>query len=147
MLNYLNWFGMKICLILCLAFSSSAFADITYESILPGEFTVYYHPEEGISTKPFKEAEVKKIFTNNDYKDSPGCYLLCVSKNKQYAAYEIDNGVYIIGQIRVPGCYDSGLCLPKGYEEQSLPELKIFKEKCEKAFPQYCEKESCWANS
>lgn len=137
---------MEIFLILCLVFSSSAFAEMTHETLLPEEFTVYYHSEKGVSTKPFKEAETKKILTNNDYKDAPGCYILCLSKNKHPATYAIDTDVYIMGQIRVPGCYDSGLCLAKDYEEQSLAELKIFKEKCEKAFPQHCEKESCWAS-
>lgn len=140
---------MKTFLILCLVFSSSAFAapaDVTHDTILPEVCTVYHHPEQGVSTTPFKKAKAKKIFTNNDYKDAPGCYILCLSKNKKRATYAIDAHTYIMGQIRVPGYYDGGLCLPKGYEEQSLAEAKALIEKCEEAFPERCEKGSCWAS-
>lgn len=140
---------MNIFLILFLVLSPSAFADptdITHETILPEVFTVYHHPEYGVSTSPFKKATPKKIFTNNDYKEIPGCYILCLSKNKKRAAYALDHDTYIIGQIRVPGHYADGLCIAKDYEEHSLTELKNFKEQCEKAFPERCEKENCWAS-
>lgn len=138
---------MKIFLILCLVFSSAAFAEeITNGTILPEVFTVYYHPEQGISTTAFKEAKARKIFTNNHYKDTPGCYILCLSKNKKRAAYAIDAETYLIGQIRVPGHYADGVCVAKDHEDASIAELTLFKEKCEAAFPERCEKQSCWAS-
>lgn len=138
---------MKIFLILCLVFCAAAFAEeITNETLLPEILTVYYHPEQGISTTAFKEAQAKKVFTNNHYKDIPGCYVLCLSKNKKRAAYEIEPETYLMGQIRVPGSYADGVCVAKDHEEVSIAESTIFKEKCEAAFPERCEKQSCWAS-
>lgn len=119
----------------------------TDPSVLPEQFKVYYNPKLGISKKVYKGATEKVILTNNEnVKDGQGCYVSCFSKNAKDAVYPVDTNVYLMGQIRVQGQYHNGNCLPKGFEDKDVRASKEFKAKCEEAFPERCEKDSCWAS-
>lgn len=116
------------------------------KTILPDQFKVYYNQKVGLSTKSFDGAQEKVVPTNNEYKDAPGCYVACYSKNEKDSAYYIMDNVYMMGQVRVPGTYTSGYCLPKGFENKELSSAQEFKEKCATAFPTQCQNNSCWAD-
>lgn len=118
----------------------------TDPSVLPEQFKIYYDPKLGISKKVYKGAAEKVILNNNDVKDGQGCYVSCFSKNAKDAVYPVDTNVYLMGQIRVQGQYQNGNCLPKGFEDKDVRASKEFKAKCEEAFPERCEKDSCWAS-
>lgn len=128
-------------------FPSVASAVSPNKTVLPDEVKVYYSEKVGLSRKAFNGGTEKVVPTNNDYKDSPGCYLFCVSKNAKHSAYPISDKVYTMGQVRVAGHYMNGLCIPKGYGDKDVRKAKEFKELCEKSFPEKCEKESCWADA
>lgn len=119
---------------------------VSRPDLLPEQFKVYYNPNLGISKKAYKGGAEKVILTNNDVKESKGCYLSCYSKNSTHAVYPIDTNVFLMGQIRVEGQYHNAICQPKGFEDKDIRIAKEFKAKCEEAFPERCEKESCWAS-
>lgn len=132
--------------ILCLM-GTNVMAELpTNQTILPDQIKVYYNPNIGVSQKAYKGGTEKIIPTLNDFKETPGCYLSCFSRSSKDAIYPVDTNVYLMGQIRVQGHYTNGLCLPKGFESQDIRAAKEFKQKCEDAFPERCEKESCWAS-
>lgn len=117
---------------------------------LPDDIKVYYSEKVGLSRTAVKGAKADVLPTNNDYKESPGCYIACYSKTSHIAsklgAYPVDTKTYIMGQVRVKGRYHNGLCVPTGYESKDIRTSKTMKETCEKSFPAMCEKGSCWAN-
>lgn len=126
--------------------SATAAPTSPMQEILPEQFKVYYNQNLGIARKAFNTSAEKIIPTNNEFTEAAGCYLSCYSKNAKDAIYPVDTHVYLMGQIRVQGHYHNGLCLPKGFENQDIRAAKEFKAKCEEAFPERCEKESCWAS-
>lgn len=113
---------------------------------LPEEFKVYYKSDMGYSTKPFKGSTEATVLTNNESQDAPYCYLSCFSKNSKEAAYKYDNNSFVMGQIKIKGEYHNGLCIPKGFEDKDLRVSKEISQQCEYAFPERCEKQSCWAS-
>lgn len=114
------------------------------KGMLPDEFKVYHSEKVGLSTKPFKGGQEKIIPTNNEYREQPGCYLACYSKNPKEAAYHVIDDTYMMGQIRVKGRYTNGMCVPTGYESKDARHSKDLMEQCEKAFPDKCTGASCW---
>src|SRR5437667_315666 len=68
------------------AFSFGAAAEVPNKTVLPDDFKVYQSQKVGLSTKSFKGATEKTVPTNNEYKDSPGCYVSCHSKHSKDAA-------------------------------------------------------------
>ncbi len=117
---------------------------------LPDDIKVYYSKKVGLTHKAYKGAKADVLPINNDYKDSPGCYIACYSNHGELAAkrgaYPVEGKTFVMGQVRVKGHYHSGICIPTGYEHKSVHTSKEMKEACEKSFPAMCEKGSCWAN-
>ncbi len=117
---------------------------------LPDDIKVYYSTKVGLTHKHFKGAKADVLPVNNDYKDSPGCYIACYSNHQQnaakYGAYPVEEKTFVMGQIRVKGRYHNGICVPTGHEDKSIHTSKELKEACESSFPSMCEKGSCWAN-
>ncbi len=117
---------------------------------LPDDIKVYYSQKVGLTHKATKGAKADVLPTNNDYKDSPGCYIACHSNHNSVApklgAYPVEGKTYAMGQVRVKGRYHNGICVPTGYESKSIQSSKEMKEACEKSFPLMCEKGTCSAN-
>lgn len=116
------------------------------KTILADDFKVYHSEKVGLATKNFKGATEATVPTDNEYKENPGCYIACYSKSATDAAYKLYDKTYMMGQIRVPGRYTNGFCMPKGFEHKDVRKSKELRESCEKSFPTKCEKESCWAD-
>jgi hypothetical protein len=114
------------------------------KGMLPDQFKVYYNDKMGFSTKSFKGSQEKIIPTNNEYREQPGCYLACVSKSSKDAAFHVLDNVYMMGQMRVKGRYMNGMCIPAGYESKDARNSKELKDQCQKAFPEKCDKGSCF---
>ena len=121
-------------------------AEAPNKMVLPDDFKIYQSEKVGLSTKSFKGSTERTVPTDNEYKEAPGCYIACHSKHSKDAAYHIIDNVYMMGQIRVPGQYSDGYCVPKGLEHAKLTSSKDLKEKCTKSFPTQCENDSCWAD-
>lgn len=117
---------------------------------LPDDIKVYYSQKVGLTHKAYKGAKADVLPVNNDYKDSPGCYIACYSNHSDTAAkkgaYPVEGKTFVMGQVRVKGHYQGGICIPTGYENKSIHSSKEMKEVCEKSFPAMCEKGTCWAN-
>lgn len=140
--HYCKWALLAIPIIPVLAL-----AETPNKEMLPEDMKVYYK-ENMISRAQFKGGNAKLIPVNNEYKENPGCYLACFSRNKSHhAVYHISDNIYMMGQFRVPGHYTNGFCLPKGYDFKDVRKSNEFKERCEKVFPEKCQKGSCWANA
>lgn len=125
-------------------FSATANAEtIPSQTILPEDMTVYLHPEYGVFRKEVKPATLKSLPTNNDYRQNPGCYLNCISKNPEYSVYSTGPNEHVKGQMRVKGQYADGYCIPHGHEEKGVRNDPSFKELCERNFPKQCVNGSC----
>ncbi len=128
----LNWslitpeYNMKnylaICLsLLCLSYPMMSFAD------------------------PSVEVDSVKPPTVNLYRGSPGCYVACYSRTAYPASLGGDE-IYALGQVRVPGKYREGICVPTDYKNKDLSKEEFFSEICGQAFPDLCLDNSCWAD-
>ena len=91
------------------------------------------------------EADAVKPPTVNLYQGSPGCYVACYSRTTFPAALTGDE-TYAIGQVRVPGKYREGICVPTDYKNKDLSKEDFFTEICAQAFPDLCRESSCWAD-
>jgi hypothetical protein len=120
--------------------------EIPTSTVLPEEFKVYYKENVGISRKAFKGSTEKTIPTKNEFKENPGCYLSCVSKDQKEGQYVFWDNQYIVGQVRVKGNYANGMCLPSGFENKDIRQAKELKAKCEETFPEKCTQGSCGVN-
>lgn len=142
----INFATKWICLALSII-STPTFADTPNKALLPEELNVYYDANTGISRKAFKGGAEKLVPTSNDFKEAPGCYVACYSKNAEDSAFSVGDKVYLMGQIRVQGHYVNNLCIPKGYESKDVRTSSEFKDKCAEVFPERCTNKTCWAGS
>lgn len=126
--------------------SSMAFAEIPDSTLLPDELKIYVNEKVGLSRSAFPGAKQTVLPINNEYKDKPGCYVACYSKNPKSSTYKLYENAYVMGQVRVKGHYQDAMCLPTGFDGKDLSATKEMKDLCEKAFPAMCEKGSCWAD-
>ncbi|SMF40565.1 hypothetical protein [Pseudobacteriovorax antillogorgiicola] len=78
------------------------------------------------------------------YSGIQGCYLACYSNNNSGAIYEIDQGIFVKGQYRVEGYYDSNICRPVGDETQEISEIQLYSNYCRDHVPA-CADGECWA--
>lgn len=111
--------------------------------LLPDQFLIYTNGKGAIN-HPVPGFMKKFLPTNNDYKATPGCYIGCYSKDATHAIYAIANGIYIYGQIRVPGKYVERVCTPTGYAHKDISAIQSFKDMCA-AKISTCQKKECWA--
>ena len=118
---------------------------VHHKTLLPEDFKVYYHPQLGVSHRPFKESMVKSIINKNEFTEVPGCYIACLTHDAKQGLYSVSTNQYLVGQVRVKGAYSDGLCVPEGFENKDLRADKAWKEKCQASFPEKCINESCRA--
>jgi hypothetical protein len=78
---------------------------------------------------------------------NPGCYIACTTSDETQSVYPLGNGTYVVGQIRVPGQYKDGLCVPRLKKDEDLGSSKGYKYLCNVKFNVPCKEESCWAEA
>ncbi|MGD1941624.1 MAG: hypothetical protein ACFB0G_09950 [Leptolyngbyaceae cyanobacterium] len=86
-----------------------------------------------------------QVPTVNDFTGAPGCYIAAYSQDAQQGVYAVGEGVYLMGQLRVPGTYQGSICQPTGYEDQDISAENIFKELFDEKLSPACSNRSCWA--
>lgn len=110
--------------------------------LLPDNFSVYTNGSAVIN-HPMEGFQKKTLPTNNDYKQSPGCYIACYSDDKNNGIYPVGKDVYVNGQVRVAGAYQGTMCIPTGYENKDLSKEDSLKVQCAKIST--CTSNQCWA--
>lgn len=114
--------------------------------ILPRDFKVYTNGDLLVNwpAPGFKETTLPTI---NNYQYTPGCYIMCYSKEKKMGVYTIGEGIYVVGQVRVPGKYEGKKCTPKGYENKDVGNMTFFNDLCERNLMDACYQGKCWAGA
>lgn len=125
--------------------TSVAFADVQDEMLLPEDFKVYTKEHEGVVNHNFDGAKEVTLPTVNAFKDKPGCYVACYSKDATHGVYPVDENIYVIGQMRVAGHYLNRICKPQNFKDKDISAEETFKKQCTEHFPKQCAEHSCWA--
>lgn len=116
--------------------------DVPSHNFLSHDPVVHISPDGSISMVPHDGHEERTLPTVNRYTGPDGGYIAVYSRNKEYAAYSVGDGIFVVGQIRMQGQYVDGIFVPKGYEGKDIsadPDLKAL---CDATFP---ESAPCWA--
>lgn len=113
-------------------------------AILPADFKVYTRGTAVVNT-PYPGFQQKILPTVNRFTGDPGCYIACYSRQQDNSIYPVGGGMYVMGQVRVPGSYESRICRPKGYEQADISAEPKFKQLCHVSLPNTCNGDSCWA--
>ncbi|MBD2665667.1 hypothetical protein H6G73_14540 [Richelia sinica FACHB-800] len=111
--------------------------------MLPAKFKVYVQDNVVVNVY-YPGFEEKILPTVNKFFGYPGCYIAAYSHRKNESIYSVGNEIYVMGQVRVRGRYQGGVCLPKGYEKVDISAEPRFKEMFAKVLPLAC-KQDCWA--
>jgi hypothetical protein len=96
-------------------------------------------PEQAILPEDFY------VPTVNTFRGYPGCYIAAYSHNKRNSVYSVGDGIFVMGQVRVPGTYEGRICQPEGYEGEDISRLDEFKDLFDQELPHACRDRSCWA--
>lgn len=75
---------------------------------------------------------------------STNCYLACYSNQKEQALYAINDHIYVMGEVSVPGSYVGGICIPKGYQGKDISKEAFFGALCAEKIAG-CKQSHCWA--
>lgn len=113
-------------------------------AILPAAFPVYAG-RGAVVNRPFPGLEPTTLPTVNQFLDYPGCYVACYSRNQENSIYSVGGGIYVMGQVRVPGSYEGRICLPRDYETADISAEPKFKALCAENLADACSGSSCWA--
>lgn len=88
-------------------------------NMLPTDYQVYTNKNGVVINHPNPNFWKVYLPTTNNYTGVPGCYVACYSKSAAglpSAGYQVGNfGIYVHGQVRVPGNYVKRECVPTGY--------------------------------
>ena len=112
-------------------------------AILPAAFTVYVGGGV-VANGPFPGLEATILPTVNQFLDYPGCYVACYSGNQENSIYSVGGGIYVMGQVRVPGSYEGRICRPGDYETADISAASKFKALCAENLADACSGNSCW---
>lgn len=124
------------------AIDSSMLERSADKTILPSPYIVYFIENYGVVNHSYPGAEQKMLPTDNSYSGTPGCYLACYSHGQ--GIYPIDKNTQVMGQFRVEGSYVGRVCQPKGYGNNNLNNIELFKQLCAQKIGT-CKTENCWA--
>jgi hypothetical protein len=113
------------------------------QTLLPDDFPVYTK-DIIVTNHPAQGFEKKVLPTNNDYKNNPGCYIACYSRDKSSGIYTLGDNIYVNGQVRVAGMYKGRMCVPTGYETKNISTEASFKVQCARIST--CSNNQCWAS-
>jgi hypothetical protein len=121
----------------------SALSSYANNNLLPSPFPVYSNGQIVVN-HPVAGFRQILIPTVNAYNKPNGCYVMCYSHNSKNGLYKVSSDIYAIGQIRVPGQYQNGICIPKNYADKDISAATHFKKLCTKQISA-CNKGGCWA--
>jgi len=127
---------MLITLFLFLAVTGCQSKPDPNRALLPENFKIYTNGVL-VVTRPTKGFQEKVLPTNNDYRDYPGCYVICYSKSNNNAVYAIDKTTFVYGQLRVPGEYYQRMCVTRNKNPAT------FKKLCQEKI-KTCSDAKCW---
>lgn len=118
--------------------------SLATQALLPADFPVYTDGKTVIN-HPMPGFAKKTLPTNNDFIQTPGCYVACYSHNNTGSAvYPVSQDIYAYGQVRVPGSYEGRICKPTGYENIDISGDPAFKTLCATKIST-CQANQCWA--
>ncbi|MBL1174510.1 MAG: hypothetical protein FWK01_05220 [Pantanalinema sp. GBBB05] len=112
--------------------------------LLPNPYKVYTNGSL-VTNAPYRGATAKNLPIVNTFTGTPGCYVACYSRTATNSVYSVGDGIYVMGQVRVPGSYAGRICLPKGFEAADISAEFQFKRLCMEQLPKVCRNYSCWA--
>ncbi len=98
---------------------SPQYLDRLHSFLLPEDFSVFVRGDSVVN-HPAPGHETRRLPTLNLFKGAPGCYLACYTKDKKRAVYSVGGGIYVAGQVRVPGKYQDRICRPTGFENADV---------------------------
>ena len=81
---------------------------------LPEDFQVYVNNNVVVNW-PAPGFAAKTLPTFNHYTGPDGGYVAIYTRNADQAVYSVGNGIYVAGQVRVPGEYQGRIFVPQGY--------------------------------
>ncbi len=110
--------------------------------LLPPCFKVYVNKTNVVKLQPEPDFEIREVPIFNLFLRTPGCYIACLSHNPDKQVYALAEGIYMVGSIRVKGSYESGYCVPDGYESRDIRGDSTITDLCSKSFS--CIGNSCW---
>lgn len=110
--------------------------------LLPEKFPIYVKKGQLPVNKEVPGYNKKILPTVNKFKDTPGCYIACYSKDSKGSVYSVGGGIYVKGQIRVSGRYIRRVCHPKGFVHKDISDKEKFKNLCNEQIDA-CS--NCWA--
>ncbi len=104
--------------------------------MLPEDFRVYVHGGVVINHRAYGFEE-RVLPTVNHYMGADGGYVAIYTLRSDQAIYGVGGGIYVAGQIRVPGKYVGRIFIPAGYlpgdDITQDPEILAI---CEEYFPE-----------
>ena len=103
--------------------------------VYTGRGAVVNHPGRGMSGVALPTA--------NPFTGGPGCYVACYTHDQSLGVYSVGGGIYVAGQYRTQGRYESRVCKPEGFERADISASDEFKRQCT-AYVQGCNGK-CWA--
>ena len=110
--------------------------------LLPEDMSVYVKDDVVINHSEFGFTRVI-LPTRNLFAGAPGGYIACYSRSRAGSVYGVGGGIYVMGQIRVPGHYNERIFEPDGYQGKDISAADKFKKLCRQTFSS-CQ-QSCWA--
>lgn len=113
------------------------------DNLLPERFLVYVKGKNIIS-HPEPGYEEKVLPTVNKYyeKGKSGGYIACYSRNPKNSVCCVADGIYLLGQIWMPGRYMGRIFVPEKYEGIDISADAQLKQTCNVEFHQGGE--DCW---
>lgn len=110
--------------------------------LLPSPFPVYVMENFAVVNHPALGAKQVLLPTDNQFKESPGCYIACYSHNP--GVYAVSENISVMGQVRVAGEYIARNCHPQGYQWRDISKIKKFRQVCADRIAA-CSQGDCWA--
>ena len=108
--------------------------------LLPEDFKVYTNGKTVIN-HPYPGFTEKTLPTYNDYMGEDGGYVAIYTHDKKQGIYSVGGGIYVSGQIRVPGSYEGRTFIPAWREDgDNITRDARILEACS----EYCDMEGKW---
>lgn len=106
------------------------------EYYLSEDFAVYIYEDIVLNWQPDSNYEKTYLPTFNYYEGTDGGYVAIYTRDKTAGIYDVGNGIYVMGQIRVQGHYEDHIFIPKGYaSDDDITQDPALLEICASYFP------------
>lgn len=83
--------------------------------LLPIDFQVYVNNNVVVNW-PAPGFQARILPTFNHYTGPNGGYLAIYTREEKEGVYGVGGGIYVVGQVRVPGKYEGRIFVPEGYQ-------------------------------